>query len=303
MFDEERDSSKVRGGFIAGSVGIALGLILVIICFFMFTTKVQPGYAGIIYNQDGGIEPVALGQGRHVVMPWKHVIEYPVSTEVAYYNAGEHEGKKTNDSIVIGTKDGKTMTVDAQITYHFEKDGLSNIFNDFKGATSTDIEYGYMRQNFQRIANDISSRYSMMDIAGEKKAEFNDKLLLATREFLAQKYINVEQAGLGKVEPDEATKAAIQAVANAQYAQKQAEYEKQAAEAQAKTVVAKAQGAADAKRIEADAQAYANTKMTLSMTPELVQYQYAMAFRERWDGKMPQYQLGSGGNMFSIGGK
>lgn len=48
----------------------------------------------------------------------------------------------------------------------------------------------------------------------------------------------IEQASLGKVEPDDATKEAIQSVANAQYKQRQAKYEKVEAEAEAKTKVA-----------------------------------------------------------------
>lgn len=303
-YDDGDYPRGVRKSFIGGALIIAFVLIAIIVGFFMFTTKVKPGYAGVVYNQDGGIEHNALGQGRHILMPWKHVIEYPVSTEVAYYTHDAHEGRKTDDSITIGTKDGKTMKVDAQITYHFEKDGLTQIFNDFKGADSESIEYGYMRQNFQRIANDISSRYSMMDIAGEKKSEFNDKLLIATRDFLAEKHIAVEQAGLGKVEPDEATKAAIQAVANAQYAQKQAEYEKNAAVAQAEKQKAIATGNADAMKIDADAKAYSNQKLQQSISKELIEYEYAKAFHDNIKGMPNTLILGSGANgmMLNIAG-
>jgi prohibitin 1 len=299
-YSENKEGSPipVRKAFLTGSVLIALGLILAIICFFMFSTKVHPGYAGIVYNQNGGIEPIVLSQGRHIVWPTQHVIEYPVSTEVAYYTSSEHGGRKTDESLIIGTRDGKTMKVDAQVTYHMEKDGLPHIFNTFKGANSESIEYGYMRQNYQRIVNDLSSQYTMMDIVGEKKAEFNSKLFILVRDFFAENYITVEQSGLGKVEPDEATKAAIQAVANAQYAEKQAQYEKQVAIAQAQKQVEQARGYADSRKIEADATAYVNAKVQQSMTKELVELEWI----KKWNGVLPQYQLGSGqGMMLNMG--
>lgn len=165
------------------------------------------------------------------------------------------------------------------------QDSLPHIYNKFKGQDDSIIEYGYMKQNFQRIANDISSHYSMMDIVGEKKEAFNQELLKEVSKFFDQDGIVIEQASLGKVEPDSATKEAIQAVANAQYKQRQAEYEKVAAEAEAKKKVAVAEGDAQAKRIQADAEAYYNAQVASSLTPEMVQLKQV----EKWDGKLPTY--------------
>lgn len=78
---------------------------------------ISAGHAGVVFNKmDGGIQQETLDQGWHVVAPWKRVTEYPVSTELAYYIDGTHEDRKdVDDSIVIGTKDGKTIKVDAQV--------------------------------------------------------------------------------------------------------------------------------------------------------------------------------------------
>ena len=286
-------SKKAGGFFTKGKLAIGLVLILVLILVYSVTHSVSPGHIGVVNNKmSGGIQETTLGQGWNLVAPWSSVTEYPISTEVAYYTGGSHEGRKTDDSIVIGTKDGKTMKVDAQVTYHMERKDLPHVYNKFKGADSESIEYGYMRQNFQRIANDLSSQYSMMDIVGEKKAEFNSRLFQLVSDFFDADGIYVEQAGLGKVEPDDATKQAIQAVANAQYAQRQAEYEKLAAEAEAKTKVAKAQGDADATRISADATAYVNTKLQQTVTQDIV----ALKWIEKWNGQLPTTTFGSGQN-------
>ena len=66
---------------------------------------------------------------------------------------------------------------------------------------------------------------------------------------------------------------------------RKAEYEKVAAEAEAKKKVAVAEGDAQAKRIQADAEAYYNAQVASSLTPEMVQLKQV----EKWDGKLPTY--------------
>ena len=174
---------------------------------------------------------------------------------------------------------------------------LPHVFNKFRGQESSVIEYGYMRQNTQRIANDISAQYTMMDIVGEKKPDFNAQVAKTLIDFFDDDGIIVEQAGLGKVEPDAATAEAIQAVANAQYLERQTYYEKQAAIAQAEKQKAIAQGNADAKKIEADAIAYSNQKIQQTLTPELVQLKAI----EKWNGEYPQTMLSNGQALISVG--
>jgi len=289
-----RNAKRGLGFFTVGK--FALLVVLLVVFFGGCSTfhKIGPGHVGIIYNNfGGGLEDRTLNQGGNWVAPWKSITEYPISTEIAYFNASATEGRKSDDSITIGTKDGKTMKVDMQIAYHMSQEKLPHVFNKFKGAENRSIEYGYMRQNVQRLANDISSQYSMLDIVGEKKAEFNSKVYAACEKFFDEDGIIIEQAGLGKVEPDEATKQAIQAVANAQYAQKQADYEKLAATANAQTVIEKAKGEAKAKEINADAEAYRMQKLAQATDDRIVNLEWV----KKWDGKLPVTILGGSQGM------
>jgi regulator of protease activity HflC (stomatin/prohibitin superfamily) len=63
--------------------------------------------------------------------------------------------------------------------------------------------------------------------------------------------------------------------------------------------VAQAQGEAEAIKIRADAQAYANQKLASSLSPVLVDYRRI----EKWDGHMPQVQGGGSGMMLNVGSK
>lgn len=272
-------------GFIGACVVIGgIGLLTSI-------ATIDPGYNGIIYNRNGGIEDEVLGQGWHLVSPFKKIIRYPVSTETAYYDNNYNdsdEGREVDDSLVLGTKDGKTIVVDMQLNYHMQPEKLGKIFTKFRGANCESIEYGYMKQNVQRIVNDISSKYSIVDLVGEGKPQFNREVFATLSDFFAPEGIVIEQAGLGRIEPDAATKRQIQAVTDAQYREKQAIYEKEVAKAQAEKILIEVETKAKAKRMEADAVAYYNQKVTQSASKDVV----ALKWIEKWDGKLPQIQSG-----------
>jgi hypothetical protein len=85
-----------------GLAGILIGMLVLAVVAFACITRIGPGYAGVIYNMDGGIQDETLGQGFHMVAPWKHVSEYPISTETVYYTKnsvdGDDKDKKTDKS-------------------------------------------------------------------------------------------------------------------------------------------------------------------------------------------------------------
>ena len=54
--------------------------------------------------------------------------------------------------------------------------------------------------------------------------------------------------------------------------------------------LAEAKGVADALRVKGEAEAAYNAKVAGSLTPVLIQQQYLA----RWDGRLPQYNLGGG---------
>lgn len=281
-----------------GAGVIGCGVLLAGIGMLTCLTTIDPGYNGIIYNRNGGIEEETLGQGWHLVSPFKKVIRYPVSTETAYYNNvydDDNEGRKVDDRLTIGTKDGKTIDIEMQLFYHMDANSLGKIFTKFRGADAEKIAYGYMKQNTQRIVNDISSRYSIVDLAGESKPQFNKEVADALKTFFAPEGIIIEQAGLGRVEPDKETQRQIQAVTDAQYREKQAQYEKEVAKAQAEKILIETEAKAKVKMMEADAIAYYNQKITESASKDVV----ALKWIEKWDGKLPQIQSGEN-NMLMI---
>ena len=83
-----------------GILGIGIALLVAVGGLFLSTYKINPGYAGVVYNMDGGIESDVLGQGFHLVAPWRKVVEYPVSTETVYYTKSNDDGDAKRDNSI-----------------------------------------------------------------------------------------------------------------------------------------------------------------------------------------------------------
>ena len=282
----ENDIEDVKGTIskIVGSIGIGFVFIMLLIFGYSCTYKVDPGYAGVIYSMDGGIETETLGQGFHVVAPWKKVIEYPVSTETVYYTKNNDDGdEKKDNSINVNTKDGKQVNVSVTYAYHMDEVQLPSVFEKFRGQKSEVIEAGYMKNEMYQAINEITSQYSLMELVGDKRPQINEAILDKFRNSLEPYGIVIETFNLSDVVPDEQTKEAIQAVVNAQNALEKAKVEKEQAEVDAEKARVAAKGKADAELIEAEGTAAANAKLQESLTPLIVEQRKL----DKWDGKLP----------------
>ena len=288
----ENDIEDVKGTIskMVGSIGIGFVFIVLLIFGYSCTYKVDPGYAGVIYSMDGGIETETLGQGFHVVAPWKKVIEYPVSTETVYYTKNNDDGdEKKDNSINVNTKDGKQVNVSVTYAYHMDEVQLPSVFEKFRGQKSEVIEAGYMKNEMYQAINEITSQYSLMELVGDKRPQINEAILDKFRNSLEPYGIVIETFNLSDVVPDEQTKEAIQAVVNAQNALEKAKVEKEQAEVDAEKARVAAKGKADAELIEAEGTAAANAKLQESLTPLIVEQRKL----DKWDGKLPGIVAGN----------
>lgn len=286
VYKETCAASKSR---ITGIVGISVGLLFAVIILFTCTSRIDPGYAGVIYNMDGGIEGETLNQGFHIIAPWKHVTSYPVSTETVYYTKGG-EGEKTDRSINVNTKDGKQVNVSVTYAYHMDVEMLPSVFEKFRGQKIEVIEAGYMKNSMFEAVNNVTSQYSLMELVGDKRPEVNNKIFEAFRMSLAPYGIIIETFNLSDVVPDSATAEAIQRVVNAQNQLEQAKIEKERTEVEAETARIKARGESDALIIQAEGQASANYKLQQSLTQNVIEQRRI----EKWNGELPKIVGGNG---------
>ena len=284
---------------VLGTAGIVTGVIITTVFIINCVYKIAPGMAGVQYSMDGGIVSETLGQGYHVVWPWRKVVEYPVSTEVVYYNVAKDGAQSSNEEkdngIDISTKDGKTVHVSVTYAFHMDEDKLPEVFTKFRGQSIEKIEAGYMKSELLRCINEVTAKYNLMEVVGEQRQTINNEVFQRLKESLGEFGVIVETLNISDAKPDTATAEAIQKVIDAQNKLQQATIEKQTAEQEAEKRIIEAKGKADAARIEAEGVAAANDLVRKSLSSELVK-QHAI---DKWDGKLPNVS-GAGNILLEI---
>ena len=188
-----------------GTIWVTVAFIVVMLLVYMCTYRIGPGFAGVIYNANGGVQEDTLSQGWHVVFPWQSVIEYPVSTETVSYSKGNGSKDSKDTSINVNTKDGKQVNVDVNYTYRMDQTLLPQIFTNFRGRKYTDIEDTIMKNAMYQAVNEVTSQYNLMELVSDKRPEVNNKIFSKYKDALAEDGIILETFNLSDIKPDDAT--------------------------------------------------------------------------------------------------
>ena len=267
----------IVGGFMVVSAAVLIPNSIVII---------KPGYEGIVYSMNGGIQEKTLTKGLNFKLPFFHKVrQYSVATEQGYLSVDEREGSKENDSFKVTSKDGQVLDCDLEFSYHFDSESLTKTFIKFRGAEGKSIESNYMRGKLKTWTQEAVSQFSAMEIRSEKKLEVNKAILVhVEKNFKNEKSgIVIETINLTRNDfVDKNSEKAIQEIVNKQQELKKAEMNKAIAEQDAAAAQIKAESDAKIKEINAQAQAKANDLLgeSLKTNPSLVSMKVAEALEK-----------------------
>ncbi len=293
-------------------VGIGIlgfGLVVGIIAFASSLERVPAGYAGVVYSLNGGVSGEVLGQGMHLLSPIKHVSKYPVSTETMYLSKDSVEGSKGDDSFFISTKDGKMVSVDVELSYHYDIEMVDKVYTKWRGKKPSEIEDTYIRARIKSLSNEITSNYGVLDVYGEKRTELNNAVFVKLRDMLGSDGIILETFNFTRIEPDAETQVAIQSRVNEhqKLEQSRIEAERTKVEAQKQLISAQAdadakkiqaQGDADSRMIQAEAEKNANNLISQSLDEKVLRLKEL----QKWNGALPTVQSGDSTPIIKIGG-
>lgn len=264
--------------------GIATGIIiaLVIIIGLTCTERIPAGYVGVVYNMNGGVEEEVLTQGWKFVSPTKKVTEYSIALEPSFMTADKQGDSPKDESFEIPTKEGASLDADVAFSYSFELEQVPTTFTRFRGQDGKEILKSFIKPKMQAWIKEITPEFTMMEIVSTKRGAVN----IALTERLAKRFknygITIDNIALADVRPDEKTSQAIdekiqaqealeKSKVDAEKAKVEANKDKEIAEINAEKARIEAQGVADAKLIQANAEAESNKKIAESLTPQLIE--------------------------------
>ena len=265
----------------SGSVGaIIVGIVLIIalICVAVCIEKIPVGYEGVMYAMSGGVKDETLTQGWHLVAPTIKVKEFTVSNEQLVLTQDEREGSKDDDSFGVATSDNAKIKISFQMSYRFIPEKLVETYKRFKGMDGEDIVNNRVRTIVKSKANEVTHKYSLMDIYSGDRKQINDELTDYLNVELAKEFgIEVFDASIIDAHPDEKLKKAIEERINAQQEKAKAEAVQEKVKVEAATKLIEAQNEATIAVTKAEAEAEANNKIAASITDELIRMKEAEA--------------------------
>ena len=255
-----------------GAATLAVIMILGVICGIICIEKIPVGYEGVVYSMNGGIQEETLPQGWHIVSPTKKVREFTVSEEQLELT------KKNKDHFTVSTSDNAGIAISFQMSYCFVPDKLVKTYQRFRGMDGEDIIKNRVQSVLKSKVSEVTGNYSMMDIYSGKRSQINKEITkYLGEEFLKSYGIDVTNASIIDVHPDEQLQKSIIDRVKALQKKQQAEAEQETAKVEAETRLIKARNEAEIKVIEAQAEADANNAISQSVTQQLIDMKTAEA--------------------------
>lgn len=257
--------------------------VMIFMCLLLSNcTRVSAGYAGIKINNYGsqrGVSDVPMVTGWVWYNPFtQNVFEYPCFVQTAKW-----EG---DDKFSFNLSGGTLVTAEVSFSYHFDYEKVPAFWVKFRTDDINSFTHGFLHNIARDAFNEVGPYYTIEDMYSPKKDEMIVAVNKRINDAINMYGAHVDQLGYlhGLGMPPEIVAAMNSKIAATQNAIR-VENELRATEAEAKKVVAKAKGEADA-----------NVLLAKSISPELIQWRNQMILEQavqKWNGQRPTVEAGS----------
>lgn len=262
----------------------AVALLSLLILIPAFIAKVPANSVGIKYSPFSGTSENTLDEGFHTKNPFEKV--YKISTEVQ---------TMTVSNLTTQTKDAQYLTSILDIKYKVSNDNAFVIFKQYR--TLDNMSKNLVVSTTQRVLEQVTTKYNVIDILGEKRSDVYAELETSLHEEFALYGVEFVSITINDMDAGERLENAITEEAVAKKAVETAEQELLKAETQAKqkSVTAKAEQEAakieaETKIIQAQAEKEANELLQQSLNENILIQQWI----NKWNGVTPSYYGGNG---------
>ena len=251
----------------------AVALLSLLILIPAFIAKVPANSVGIKYSPFSGTSENTLDEGFHTKNPFEKV--YKISTEVQ---------TMTVSNLTTQTKDAQYLTSILDIKYKVSNDNAFVIFKQYR--TLDNMSKNLVVSTTQRVLEQVTTKYNVIDILGEKRSDVYAELETSLHEEFALYGVEFVSITINDMDAGERLENAITEEAVAKKAVETAEQELLKAETQAKqkSVTAKAEQEAakieaETKIIQAQAEKEANELLQQSLNENiLISWQFVYQF-------------------------
>jgi regulator of protease activity HflC (stomatin/prohibitin superfamily) len=267
---------------------LLIGVSVLVLLIFGFTgcERIDAGHVGVKVNMYGdgkGVDNITEVTGWVFYNPFgAKIIEFPTFMQHKEYTGEE--------SFIVNSKDGSEFHVSPLINYSVQREKVPYIYSTYRVSLSQ-IEGGFLKTAVYDAFRLTANSYTAEELISNRQT-FEVKVRAQLDSNLVKEGFLISQMTSNLVYP-ETFKNAIESKNNAVQAALTAENQVKTAEAQAKIKIAQAEGEAQAMLTSAKAESESNRLRQQTLTPLLLQQMWIY----KWDGAVPQTQLGQGANV------
>ncbi len=271
---------------------LPLGIIAVSIVSII--VRIDPQQVGVLVKPSGVVDQ-ELHTGWHLIAPWNDVHKMDKTVWVYTCANQANEGSQPNaDAIWAPTKDGIKMGFDVSISWRINPDEASWIYQN---VTENDggnsgrylwLEDNVIRTKLKSALALTVSNYSPIEVYSTKREEIQQNVAIRVKAEISSYKLILDQIDLREVyyNPEYETainnkKLAEQEALRLVEVTKQKEEQLKQAEIDKNIAIQKAEGEAKALMIKGT---------SINANPKIIQLEWI----NKWDGKLPQYMMGSG---------
>ena len=261
MLNGKRDESgKFIGISIKPNKKLGLAMIPLILCLATSCVVFIPANTvGIRWSAISGTNENTLGEGVAIKSPVDRIYQIPTTVQ-----------EKQMDNVAVQTLDAQWVYMSLNIKYQVDQANAYKVFKNYK--TLENLDTNLISNVTQRSVEEVTTKYNVIDILGEKRNSIYTEIENALVEKLAHEGVTLKFITIIETDAGEEIEKAIAQEAVAKKAVETAEQEKKKAEIDAQTKLIKAEGEAKANEIK-----------TKQLTDEIL----TEMFIEKWDGKLP----------------
>jgi regulator of protease activity HflC (stomatin/prohibitin superfamily) len=298
---------KRAGPFLKlGALGLGAIFVMVLLGVFLLrATRIEAGHVGVMINlagQQRGASEIPVRTGWVVYSPLStQIIEFPTYVQTVKWTKDLSEGHPINEEMGFNSKEGMEIFVDVSLSYAIEPAKVPDFYVKYRVGDMDVFTHGILRDVVRNSLNEVASTYVVEDIYGEKKAEFLRKVQAMIEQKIAPVGVGVQQFGfIGAPRVPSVIATAITAKAQAIQQAERARNELQTTQAEAAKKIAEAEGDAKSLVTRAQGEADANRIRQNSLTPQLLELRRIENNRtliDKWNGQLPTVQSGQGSGM------
>ena len=266
-----------RGGYMLALVGFVAGIVLFIISSGILI--VQPARAAVIVNVlSGDLEVPARAPGTSIIIPGlQEYIIYQTDQREYTMSGISSEGRlQGNDAVEALTQDGQEVRLDITVLYRIERDNVNNIHLDWQNRYEAD----FIRPTVRAITRDVVSQFKAEAIYGEKREELGNQIKAVVGASMQEEGLTLTSLLVRQIDFTDAFSQSIEEKQIEEQrllrARTEAERVQTEASGQADAAEQAARGRANARLIEAQAEAEALRLISdqVAANPNLIQYLY-----------------------------